>query len=244
MIPCLVAFFSGCGSLSSGWTHGATFAEYKGRVLNATHGSGYKRLRIEENYDVTVRGFVEDHGTPEFIFVESRYVLYLIYVEDDVLATFERGATSQSKVTIITGIPDDLRVRLAAGSPSSGGSTGVPDQRPIGEAVQGAPEAVSYGTCFSVHPDGLILTSNHVVGSANQVAVKFPAEELRPAQVMRRDVNNDLALLKTEKGRSDYLALAPSRSSQMGDEVFTIGYPAPELLGVDPKFSEGVVSAA
>ena len=37
--------------------------------------------------------------------------------------------------------------------------------------------------------------------------------------------------------------MADQRSVTLGQQVFTIGYPAPDLLGSEAKFTEGVVSS-
>jgi S1-C subfamily serine protease len=54
---------------------------------------------------------------------------------------------------------------------------------------------------------------------------------------------NDVAMLKIPVQTPEFLALAPPRSAQVGQRVFTIGYPAVALLGMEPKFSEGTISA-
>jgi len=40
-----------------------------------------------------------------------------------------------------------------------------------------------------------------------------------------------------------YLSLARPRSLKIGDPVFTVGFPATNLLGSEPKFTDGSVSA-
>ena len=40
-----------------------------------------------------------------------------------------------------------------------------------------------------------------------------------------------------------YLPLAAPRSGRVGDHVFTIGFPAPDLLGPAPKYTDGAISA-
>jgi serine protease Do len=37
--------------------------------------------------------------------------------------------------------------------------------------------------------------------------------------------------------------LSPLHVPGLGDAVFTIGYPTPDLLGTDPKYTNGTVSA-
>ena len=40
-----------------------------------------------------------------------------------------------------------------------------------------------------------------------------------------------------------YLSLADPKSVSLGEQVFTIGYPAPGLFGAEAKFTEGVISS-
>jgi S1-C subfamily serine protease len=54
---------------------------------------------------------------------------------------------------------------------------------------------------------------------------------------------NDVAILKLRVQTPEFLSLAPPRAAQVGQRVFTIGYPAVSLLGMEPKFSEGTISA-
>lgn len=99
------------------------------------------------------------------------------------------------------------------------------------------------GTCFAVHPDGLILTAYHVVGEASTIRVRFGDSEFFEAAVVRASPSNDLALLRVARATPDYLTLAATRSVESGQDVFTVGYPAPGLLGEEPKFTDGSVSS-
>jgi S1-C subfamily serine protease len=55
--------------------------------------------------------------------------------------------------------------------------------------------------------------------------------------------STDLALLRLEHQTPGYLSLADARSLHLGDPVFTVGFPATDLLGTQPKFTDGSVSA-
>lgn len=99
------------------------------------------------------------------------------------------------------------------------------------------------GTCFVVDPRGLALTAHHVVGSAETVAVVLSNGSAVAATVARRSEENDLAVLRLPEGFPHFLPLARATPVELGDPVFTIGFPASDLLGYDPKFSEGVIAA-
>jgi S1-C subfamily serine protease len=99
------------------------------------------------------------------------------------------------------------------------------------------------GTGFTVRPDGFLLTSNHVVSEAGTVFVTCRNLKRTSAIVVGFSKRTDLALLKIEQATPNYLTLAPIRSGQLGDPVFTVGYPVTEILGHDPKFTDGTISA-
>ena len=99
------------------------------------------------------------------------------------------------------------------------------------------------GTCFAVTPDGLIITAYHVISGAEKILIRFDGGDFVEAKIAQISPANDLALLKTDVGTRAYLPLAPQRSSRLGQKVFTIGYPASSILGAEPKYTEGTISA-
>src|SRR5688500_5533289 len=59
------------------------------------------------------------------------------------------------------------------------------------------PQGQGTGSGFVVSPDGLIVTNQHVVDGATQVAVKIGTDgEQLPAEIVGIDPSQDLALLK------------------------------------------------
>ena len=101
------------------------------------------------------------------------------------------------------------------------------------------------GTAFLVHPDGLLLTAHHVVAQATSLYVSCDGQAAVPAVIRSGSATIDLAVLQTlgDLGTESFLRLSPNRVLSLGDEVFTIGYPTPDLLGTDPKYTNGTVSA-
>lgn len=103
--------------------------------------------------------------------------------------------------------------------------------------------AATTGTCFAVSPDGLVLTAFHVVEWAQRIEIRFVGGPPLPAQVHSLDRLNDVALLKVEAPTPDYLNLADAGAVRLGEPVFTVGFPAVDVLGDQPKYSEGSVGA-
>ncbi len=102
---------------------------------------------------------------------------------------------------------------------------------------------VSTGSCVIVHPEGLILTVHHVVGGSDELMVRIADGRKFKAAILQSDPANDLVLLNVSESGLSYLSLAPARSAQAGQYVFTFGFPAISVLGPEPKFTEGSISA-
>ena len=100
------------------------------------------------------------------------------------------------------------------------------------------------GTAFIVDPSGVLLTAHHVVDQATSITVSCNGQPPVRAAVTSSSPTVDLAVLTAvaDLGTNTYLELSPSQPG-LGDDVFTIGYPTPALLGRDPKYTNGTVSA-
>jgi S1-C subfamily serine protease len=99
------------------------------------------------------------------------------------------------------------------------------------------------GTCFAVHSEGLVATAAHVVAGARSLRVHLPDGTTLDAKVHALDEVSDLAVLRIPRPTPDYLPLAPADSMTLGQRVFTLGFPALDVLGEDPKFTEGVIAS-
>jgi S1-C subfamily serine protease len=107
-----------------------------------------------------------------------------------------------------------------------------------------AKSGVSIGTGFLVRPDGVLMTAHHVVRNAKTITVKCTDREALPATLVTSAPGSDLAVLRvTSPAALPFLPIAPARSARVGDPVFTIGFPAATILGSEPKFTEGSISA-
>jgi len=102
----------------------------------------------------------------------------------------------------------------------------------------------SSGTGFVVTETGLLLTAYHVVDGAAAILVKCPGGASLQATISAKSPTVDLAVLQAKSTTpfKEHLLLA-ANGGAIGDRVFTVGYPAPSLLGVEPKYTEGTVSS-
>ncbi len=106
---------------------------------------------------------------------------------------------------------------------------------------QSTPQAVGEGSGFVWDKQGNIVTNNHVVDGATDITVTFADGTSVPAQVVGRDPESDLAVIKID---SDKVALQPvtvadSTQVKPGQFVVAIGNP----FGLANSMTFGIISA-
>jgi S1-C subfamily serine protease len=94
------------------------------------------------------------------------------------------------------------------------------------------------GSGLLVSADGSVLTNNHVIDKADNLAVRCGERE-STARVRKRSKEPDLALLATSLAGGEAFALNETYSQDLiGRDVFVIGNP----YGLEGTFSTGVIS--
>ena len=109
---------------------------------------------------------------------------------------------------------------------------GGPDE----ETAQGQS---SLGSGVIVAAQGFILTNNHVVEGADEIAVMLPGGKVAEARVVGTDPETDLAVLRIEAKGLQPITFADPTSVQIGDIVLAVGDP----FGVGQTVTQGIVSA-
>ena len=99
------------------------------------------------------------------------------------------------------------------------------------------------GTGFFVSSSGLIVTNHHVIEGATEILVTVPTGEQIKAQVISKSASTDLAVLKIDYETDNYLNFASPGAADIGDDVFTLGFPISDILGKEVKYSEGVINS-
>jgi len=96
------------------------------------------------------------------------------------------------------------------------------------------------GSGVIVSPDGYVLTNNHVIETADAIEVALNDGRKYPAQLIGRDPETDLAVLRVDTGgQLPAITLSASDSLSVGDVVLAIGNP----FGVGQTVTMGIVSA-
>ncbi len=99
----------------------------------------------------------------------------------------------------------------------------------------------SLGSGVIVRADGLIVTNQHVVEKADEITVVLADRREFDAEVVLRDEQTDLAILKIEAAGEElpFLPFRDSDTLEVGDLVLAIGNP----FGVGQTVTSGIVSA-
>ena len=110
------------------------------------------------------------------------------------------------------------------------------------QADTGGELGVSTGSGFVLDEDGRILTNAHIVSGVTAIEVTFPDTRIVSAQVVGKDEETDLAVLRVATEGLDLrpLELGDSSGLRMGDRVVAIGNPA----GVQATAGTGRVFAS
>lgn len=115
------------------------------------------------------------------------------------------------------------------------------EQFPLFGVVPPGDENVSssLGSGVIVSAEGFILTNNHVIEGAEEIAVAFPGGKTLPATLVGADPESDLAVLKVKTVNLIPIAFGDSEALQVGDVVLAVGDP----FGVGQTVTQGIVSA-
>lgn len=96
------------------------------------------------------------------------------------------------------------------------------------------------GSGFIISRDGYIFTNNHVIAGADKILVKLAGGKEYPAEIVGRDANTDIALIKIKPdGDLPTAVLGDSDKLRVGDWVLAIGNP----FGLEQTVTAGIVSA-
>ncbi len=106
-------------------------------------------------------------------------------------------------------------------------------------AVRGGRRAEGAGSAVVVTPDGFLLTSAHVVGTASEGVAGFADGRQLDFEVVGRDELSDLAVIRVSGGNLPAAILGDADDLRVGQLVVAIGNP----LGFEGSLSAGIVSA-
>jgi serine protease Do len=98
------------------------------------------------------------------------------------------------------------------------------------------------GTGFALNNNGYFLTSLHMVNKSDSVFVMDEEKNSYHAKIVLTDVRLDIAILKIEKDSVAKFSAVPyvfkNASADMGEKVFTLGFPADDIV-----YGEGIIAS-
>lgn len=98
------------------------------------------------------------------------------------------------------------------------------------------------GTGFALNNNGYFLTSLHMVNNADSVFVMDEEKNSYHATVVLTDARLDIAILKIEKDSAGKFSNVPyvfkNASADIGEKVFTLGFPAEDIV-----YGEGTIAS-
>jgi len=110
----------------------------------------------------------------------------------------------------------------------------------FGEDMQREFKQPSLGSGFIIDKEGFVVTNNHVIEDADQIKVKLGDDKEFDAEVVGRDANTDIALLKIKSPKDlPVVKLGNSDAIKIGQWVVAIGSP----FGLERTVTAGIVSA-
>ena len=102
-----------------------------------------------------------------------------------------------------------------------------------------AQHETSLGSGVIVNENGLILTNQHVIESADQIQVALEDGRTVKAKIVGSDPDTDLAVLKIDVKNLPTITFADAEKNKVGDIVLAIGNP----FGVGQTVTQGIISA-
>ncbi|ULQ45519.1 DegQ family serine endoprotease [Flagellatimonas centrodinii] len=109
---------------------------------------------------------------------------------------------------------------------------GIPDQQPEREA-----QSIGSGVIVDA-ANGYVITNNHVVDKADTIKVRLNDDREFDAELIGKDPDTDIAVLKIKADDLVALPMADSEQLQVGDFVVAIGSP----FGLRQTVTSGIVS--
>ena len=97
-----------------------------------------------------------------------------------------------------------------------------------------------FGSGAILSEDGYILTAYHVVAGSKKVEVVFSDSTTVVAEVVRKNLDGDVALLKVNKNKLSPFVFSSDNDPDIGVDVYAIG--TPKSLELGQSISKGIVS--
>lgn len=176
-------------------------------------------------------------ATPGY-FKAEWYMLYKSLNTDAYVAF--KGGSMETVISTETSTETSGYLKMYPSTASGNNSNGIPG---ITQREEWS------GTGFAIG-NGYLVTNYHVVENANSISIhgiKGAFDNSYTATVVATDKNNDLAILKISDNKFKGFGVIPYRvktsTSDVGEDVFVLGYPLTTTMGEEIKLTTGVISS-
>jgi serine protease Do len=100
-------------------------------------------------------------------------------------------------------------------------------------------EIPGYGSGVIISEDGYIVTNNHVIDNSNSIEVTLNDGRVEKAEIIGRDPQTDVALIKIKSSNLPFLTFGSSADMEVGDWVLAVGNP----FNLQSTVTAGIISA-
>ncbi|MBO8435657.1 MAG: trypsin-like peptidase domain-containing protein [Spirochaetes bacterium] len=171
------------------------------------------------------------------------FALFLISCQtvkdDDIIFEFPENTTLEDSTFWISGLDDPLGLSSVMAEQLSlygFNAVVVPDF----EVVNDYASITSTGSAFAISSN-LLVTNSHVVDGADHITVVINGDEVE-ADVLRNEADVDIAILRISDMKLPF-AFEIGATPAKGTPIAVLGYPMPDLMGEECKYTNGIVSA-
>lgn len=199
--------------------------------------TGYELIYISGGSNDAIRKFKEGEikayltKTAKNNFLKAKWIMNDKSTNENLYITFEDALM---KIIWTDGRSEELYLKLYPTSSTSKNSSSF----------------TSSGTGFALSSNGFIVTNNHVIEGANSLTVKGVNGDFTipyDARVVVSDKNNDLAIIQIDDNRFSSISKIPISikfaSSDVGENIFVLGYPLRATMGDEIKLTNGIISS-
>jgi len=213
----------------------------------------YKSVDQGEGVEYNIAVLKSDNSEREYVGVILNSTDSDLDIGDKII-TFEKTAQSNlffAKYTLKTGKKYENKTAVLNGALLSMGlksyvkmypSEG--DKRKYSE-INPLFDWESSGSGVLINSNGYIVTNNHVAKGANKIRIAFQNDSINyNAVIVSQNEQNDVAILKIVDDRftSDLKPVKWSNEFNLGQKVFTLGYPISNKMSDNVKVVDGIVS--
>ena len=225
----VVLSFCGCAQWNAGYELGRMNQYYKDRILSKGTEDYISYLDLQMTVYPALKGYCKDNGNPEYILPLFGSDAKFVWEERNKTVSL----TAFGGIDENTGIPEKIilyRDEIRKLPPKTT------------EDKKDCQQKSSFGTGFAVSQN-TVVTALHVVKDAKKIELCFDNRTQIPATILQQSESLDIAILQPATPLTDYLPLASEKSCDVGDKVFTFGYPVIQILGEEIKYTEGAINS-